>query len=95
MELLKIADEKIAEIIKYLNDKDILIIMADHGNDPDIGHNRHTRENVPLLIWHGALAGKQIGLRKTLSDVGASVCDFFDVDAPQNGESFLSLLKSE
>lgn len=92
-QLLKISDEKIAKIIDLLNPEDILVIMADHGNDPDIGHNRHTRENVPLLIWHGDVHGKCVGLRKTLSDVGASVCDFFDTEAPQNGTSFLDDLK--
>ena len=93
MELLKIADKKIAEIIKLLHSEDILIVMADHGNDPNIGHNRHTRENIPLLIWHGEKVGRKVGLRKTMSDVGASACDFFDVNMPQNGSSFLDILK--
>lgn len=93
MELLKIADTKIAQIIEELNDEDVLVVMADHGNDPDIGHNKHTRENVPLLVWHGNVHGVEIGLRKSLSDVGASVCDFFDVKKPQNGESFMNLFE--
>ena len=93
MELVKIVDAKIAEIITYLNKEDILIIMADHGNDPEIGHNRHTRENVPLLILHGDVKGINIGLRKTLSDVGATVCDFFKVEAPEQGTSFLGLIE--
>lgn len=91
MELLKIADAKIAQIIEELNDEDMLVVMADHGNDPDIGHNKHTRENVPLLVWHGNVHGVEIGLRKSLSDVGASVCDFFNVKKTQNGESFMNL----
>lgn len=93
MELLKIADEKISQIIEELNDEDVLVVMADHGNDPDIGHNKHTRENVPLLVWHGKAHGIEIGLRKSLSDVGASVCDFFNVKKPQNGESFMNLFE--
>ena len=93
MELLKLADAKIAQIIELLNDEDVLVVMADHGNDPDIGHNKHTRENVPLLVWHGQVHGVELGLRKSLSDVGASVCDFFGVTAPQNGSSFMGLLK--
>ena len=67
--------------------------MADHGNDPNIGHNKHTRENVPLLVYRKGVRGVNLGLRKSLSDVGATVCDYFGVRAPQNGESFLSLLK--
>ena len=67
--------------------------MADHGNDPNIGQNKHTRENVPLLVYRKGIQGVNLGLRKSLSDVGATVCDYFGVRAPQNGESFLALLK--
>ena len=93
MELLKVADAKIAKLLDLLHEEDVLVVMADHGNDPKIGHNKHTRENVPLLVWHGGVCGVELGLRKSLSDVGASVCDFFDVSAPENGESFMGLLK--
>lgn len=92
-QLLETADEKIATMLTLLGDEDILLVMADHGNDPDIGHNKHTRENVPLLVYKKGVTGVDLGLRKSLSDVGATVCDFFGVTAPQNGESFLSLLK--
>lgn len=92
-ELLEISDEKIGKILELLTEEDMLIVMADHGNDPDIGHNRHTRENVPLLIYQKKLCGKNVGLRSTLSDVGATVCDFFQVAKPQNGTSFLGELK--
>ena len=91
-ELLEIADEKIGEMTELLKEEDILVVMADHGNDPNIGHNRHTRENVPLLIYKKGLAGASVGLRKSLSDVGATVCDYFNVKPPQNGASFLNLL---
>ncbi len=91
-ELLEIADEKIGKIITLLHDDDILLIQADHGNDPDIGHNRHTRENVPLLIYKANSNPKDIGLRKTMSDVGATVCDYFKVEAPENGTSFLNII---
>lgn len=91
--LLEIADEKLATMLSLLGEEDILLVMADHGNDPNIGHNKHTRENVPLLVYRQGVCGVNLGLRKTLSDVGATVCDFFGVKAPQNGSSFLSLLK--
>jgi len=92
-ELLEISDQKIGQLIELMNPEDILIVMADHGNDPDIGHNMHTRENVPLLIKAGDLTGVSVGLRKSMSDVGASVCDFFGAAKPQNGVSFINLLK--
>ena len=91
--LLEIADVKIAGMLPLLTDDDILLVMADHGNDPDIGHNKHTRENVPLLVYKKGLTGVNLGLRSSLSDVGATVCDYFGVRAPQNGTSFLNLLK--
>ena len=91
-ELLEISDKKIGDILELLGPDDIFVVMADHGNDPNIGHNRHTRENVPLLIKYGNVQGVEIGLRKSLSDIGASVCDYFNVDKPQNGTSFVPLL---
>jgi phosphopentomutase len=92
-QLLEISDEKIEKMLPMLGDEDILLVMADHVNDPNIGHNKHTRENVPLLVYRKGVTGVDLGLRKSLSDVGATVCDFFGVAAPQNGESFLALLK--
>ena len=92
---MEISDKKIGIILDLLKPEDILVIMADHGNDPNIGHNRHTRENVPLLIKYGDKQGINIGLRKSLSDIGASVCDYFNVDKPQNGTSFISLLSND
>lgn len=90
--LLELADEKIGQMIPMLGEEDILLVMADHGNDPDIGHNKHTRENVPLLVYKKGVNGVDLGLRRSLSDVGATVCDFFGVKAPQNGSSFLDQL---
>lgn len=92
-EILEIADSKLPQILNEMTDDDFLVIMADHGNDPDIGHSKHTRECVPLLIRYRDRKGVQVGLRSTLSDVGATVCDYFDVKAPQNGTSFYGLLK--
>ncbi|WP_305180179.1 phosphopentomutase [Faecalibaculum rodentium] len=93
-EVLETADRKIGELCGHLRNDDILVVMADHGNDPDIGHNRHTRENVPLLIRSRA-KGRNVGLRKTLSDVGATVCDFFNAPAPENGTSFLKEIQPD
>ena len=91
-DLLEIADRKIGEMLPVLQEEDILLVMADHGNDPDIGHNKHTRENVPLLVYKKGITGVKLNLRSSLSDVGATVCDYFDVHKPENGTSFLHLL---
>ncbi len=87
--ILEIADSRIAEILPSLTDDDILVVMADHGNDPDIGHSRHTRECVPLLVYKKGIEGRYLGKRRSLSDVGASVCDYLGVASPENGTSFL------
>lgn len=90
---LEVSDQNIGRLIKKLTDKDILIVMADHGNDPTIGHSQHTRERVPLLIYSKGIENKHIGNRKTLSDIAATVSDYFDVKKPANGESFLNLIQ--
>ena len=91
-EILEQADEGIGALLNEITEEDMLVVMADHGNDPKIGHSKHTRECVPLLICQGRRNVHPIGDRKSLSDVGASVCDYFQVLPPQNGESFLYLL---
>ena len=94
-EVLQQADKGLAKILPLLTENDILIIQADHGNDPNIGNSRHTRENVPLLIYRKGLYGVNVGTRKTMSDNGATCCDFFGVKSPENGESYLKLLGFE
>ena len=89
-EVLELTDSYIEKIRKQLHNDDIFLITADHGNDPTIGHGQHTRENVPILIHYGDRASIEIGERQTLSDIGATVCDFFTVTPPENGESFLT-----
>lgn len=91
-EILKISDEYIGKIIEKLNENDIFIITADHGNDPTIGHSQHTRENVPILIYKKGIEKVNIGHRETMSDIGATVAEYFNVKLPENGESFLKFL---
>ncbi|WP_140920402.1 phosphopentomutase [Limnobaculum xujianqingii] len=92
---LMVVDNNLANILEVMTPEDCLVVMADHGNDPTIGHSKHTREKVPLLVYRPGVTGVQIGHRATLSDVGATVCDFFHAPAPQNGTSFLPLLKAQ
>lgn len=91
--VLEIADRNLEKVIAMLTGDDILIVMADHGNDPTCGHSNHTRERVPLLIYGPSLKGpKYIGERASLADVAATVAHYFGVEKPQNGESFFELL---
>lgn len=87
---LELSDKRIAELLPLLVEGDILVVMADHGNDPTIGHSNHTRERVPLLVYSPGKEKIEIGERSTMADVGATVADFFKVDSPQNGTSFLN-----
>lgn len=87
-EKLKIADKYIGIIMDKMYDDDVLVVMADHGNDPTIGHSHHTREYVPILIYNKKMKSMNIGTRKSLSDVGASAAKFFNVKMPENGEPF-------
>jgi len=91
---LMIADEIIGSICASLAPEDVLVVQADHGNDPTIGHPHHTREYVPLLIKHGRAFKGDIGTRTTLSDVGASVADYFACPPPENGTSFWPQIRS-
>lgn len=90
--ILEQADAGIGQILPLLTEEDVLVIMADHGNDPKIGHSRHTRECVPLLIYRKGLEPRAVGRRKSLSDVGATACAYFHANPPENGESFLNYL---
>ena len=87
---LELSDRRIAELLPILEVGDILIIMADHGNDPTIGHSNHTRERVPLLIYSPGINGKFVGNRETMADVAASAAEYFKVNSPQHGHSFLN-----
>lgn len=87
---LRAADIGIAKILPSLARQDILIVMADHGNDPEIGHPQHTREMVPLMIHTSRRGPIDIGVRSTLSDVGATAADYFGAIPPENGQSFLA-----
>lgn len=86
-------DARIPELLEALQENDLLIITADHGNDPVHHGSDHTREYVPLLAYHkGIQAGQHLGIRETFADLGATIADNFGVTAPVIGKSFLNRL---
>ena len=89
---LEAFDQELGQLLTEIHDDELLVITSDHGNDPTIGHPHHTREMVPLMIHSAHSTPKNIGIRKTLSDVGATAADYFHSKAPENGTSFLPLL---
>ncbi|MGG1399572.1 phosphopentomutase [Bacillus salipaludis] len=87
-------DTRLPEVFAKMNDGDLLIITADHGNDPTAPGTDHTREYVPLLVYAKNMEqGRELPLRKTFADIGATVAENFNVKMPNYGQSFLSELK--
>lgn len=88
-------DARLPEVFEKMTEEDLLIITADHGNDPTAPGTDHTREYVPLLAYSKRFSGEgeELPVRKTFADIGATVADNFNVKHPKFGESFLTSLK--
>src|SRR5699024_5229 len=88
---LEAFDARLPNLMTKLQNDDLLLITADHGNDPTFTGTDHTREYVPLLAYHPNIKkGKSLGVRHTFADVGATVAHNFAVHHPSIGTSFLS-----
>lgn len=87
-------DARLPEVFGKMTNADLLIITADHGNDPTYHGTDHTREYVPLLVYSPRFAkGKELPLRTSFADVGATIAENFQVKMPEYGTSFLQDLK--
>ncbi|EIW17727.1 MULTISPECIES: phosphopentomutase [Pelosinus] len=87
-------DARLPEVFAKMTNADLLIITADHGNDPTYHGTDHTREYVPLLAYSPRFAkGKELPLRTSFADVGATIAENFQVKMPEYGTSFLQDLK--
>ena len=87
-------DARLTEVLKELKEDDLLIITADHGNDPIHHGTDHTREFVPLLVYSKKLKNPgELPMRHTFADIGATIAENFDVKMPEHGTSFLGSLK--
>lgn len=85
-------DQRIPELLAALQPDDMLVITADHGNDPTTPGTDHAREYVPLLIAGTAIRPVNIGIRSTFADLGATIADLLGVSAPPCGTSFKTAL---
>ena len=92
-EKLMIVDKYLEVIMEKMEKGDLLVLSADHGNDPTIGHSQHTREKTFLLVYGKDFNSNPLGERETLSDIAAAIAEYFGVECPQNGRSFYSLIK--
>jgi phosphopentomutase len=87
-------DSFIPEILKSLRRNDLLIITADHGNDPSAPGSDHTREYIPILCYGKNIAGgKSIGIRNSFADIAATIADFLHIKFKTPGVSFLAEMK--
>ena len=92
---LEAFDEKLGELLKLLGNDDLLMITADHGNDPTYTGTDHTREKVPLLLYSPSMKeGKLLEPGSTFGNIGYTIADNFDVEMPHGtiGTSLLSHL---
>lgn len=86
-------DVDIPIILNKLDLDDLLIITADHGNDPTFKGNDHTRENVPVIIYSRNFKNpRRISPFDTFANIGATIADNFDIEQPEIGKSILNEL---
>ena len=87
---LEAFDQQLPALLEALRPDDLLLISADHGNDPTWRGTDHTREYVPLLVTGpGVQAGVDLGTRRSFADVGQTLASYFAIPALEAGESFL------
>ncbi len=83
-------DARLTTLLAQLGSGDLLIVTADHGNDPTTPSTDHSREHVPLFVCGAAVQpGVDLGIRSTFADLGQTVADLFGVRPLKHGTSFL------
>jgi phosphopentomutase len=82
-------DSVLPEIIAELENDDLLIVTADHGCDPTFTGTDHTREYVPVLMYHKGNSGRSLGIREGLFDCARTLSEYFQVEPYQRGQSML------
>jgi len=86
---LEAFDAALPGLLERLGGDDLLVITADHGNDPTSGSTDHSREHVPLLAYRAGLPGRPLGTRACFADVGATLEEWFGLEPAGPGRSFL------
>jgi phosphopentomutase len=93
-EALMTFDDQLTEVLDKLNEDDLLLITADHGNDPTHPGTDHTREYIPVVVYSKSLnESVEIPVLESFADIGATIADNFGVKAGEIGQSFLNELK--
>jgi phosphopentomutase len=87
-------DARLKDLLPRVRHDDLLVITADHGNDPTTPSTDHSREHVPLLVAGPAIkAGIDLGTRSTFADLGQTIADNFGVEPMAHGSSFLAEIR--
>jgi len=86
---LRQTDQWLESFLLMLENDDVLILTADHGNDPTFKGTDHTREYVPLLVYRPNQPGKSLGIRKGFYDIAQSLATLFNLEPIPRGESFI------
>ncbi len=86
---LEAFDARLPELIARLRDDDLLVLSADHGNDPTFPGSDHTREQIPILCFSPKLSAGTVGLRSTFADIGESVAYWLGIPPGRHGRRFL------
>ncbi len=86
---LEAFDALLPALLEKLGPEDLLVITADHGNDPTGTSTDHSREYVPLLVYAAGLSGRDLGTRASFADVGATLRHWFKLPPASLGHSFL------
>ncbi|WP_283577989.1 phosphopentomutase [Limosilactobacillus reuteri] len=89
-------DKRLGKVLDEMKPDDLLMVTADHGNDPGFKGTDHTRENVPLLVYSPSMnkPNQSLGLRKTFSDLGATILENFNVESVK-GTSFYKEISND
>ena len=83
-------DVQLAEFLEKITEEDLVIITADHGNDPTAPGSDHTREYVPLVVYRKNGKNINLGTRTSFADIGATIAENFNLEMPEIGKSFLN-----
>jgi phosphopentomutase len=87
--VLQEADQGLEALLPVMAEGDVLIICADHGNDPRRNIGLHTREETPLLVYQKGHPARSLGVRDTLADIGATITCLFGAPPTQDGSPII------
>lgn len=86
---LEAFDRRLPELIAALRPDDLVVLTADHGNDPTWRGSDHTREQTPIMVFSPSLTPGTIGIRPTFADIGESIARWLGLAPGPHGKSFL------